>query len=337
MGNRALIKGIGKGFAVYVHWNGGYDSVLAFTQYCKLKGYRSPESDTYGTARLCQVIGNFFGGNLSVGLMNVQADMTERTARELGLDNGVYELENWNIVKHWGWNGELIEHEPFKYEDIAEDLLYIDSRMPEHDQLGAAFILADVVNYDELKIGDVVYVNNLESYEMRTVQGFGRDDKIVNGTEVKGLPFVDLYFNDDTFENNINNYIRGKARRVKPDMIPEDFKLLSDVRIWLKNCYENRRNPAILLWHELGTDNDYMYGVVLKKVDNSLFANIGRAKLVDTDDAPFDFKDIINEDTGEKLFEDIEIDWFNSDSVAKILLEIYKELKKYIEKDGVFV
>lgn len=69
MGNRAIIKGVGTNIGVYVHWNGGYDSVLAFTQYCKLKGYRSPESDpAYGTARLAQVIGNFFGGSCSVGI-----------------------------------------------------------------------------------------------------------------------------------------------------------------------------------------------------------------------------------------------------------------------------
>ena len=58
MGNRAIIKGVGTNIGVYVHWNGGYDSVLAFTQYCKLKGYRSLESaPAYGTARLAQTFG----------------------------------------------------------------------------------------------------------------------------------------------------------------------------------------------------------------------------------------------------------------------------------------
>ena len=32
MGNRAIIKGFGTNIGVYVHWNGGYDSVLAFTR-----------------------------------------------------------------------------------------------------------------------------------------------------------------------------------------------------------------------------------------------------------------------------------------------------------------
>lgn len=56
MGNRAIIKGKNQALGVYVHWNGGYDSVNAFCTYCKLKGYRSPETDSYGIARLAQVI-----------------------------------------------------------------------------------------------------------------------------------------------------------------------------------------------------------------------------------------------------------------------------------------
>ena len=56
MGNRAVITTqeyltnpdtIG----VYLHWNGGRDSVQAFLLYCKLKGYRPPETDCYGWAR----------------------------------------------------------------------------------------------------------------------------------------------------------------------------------------------------------------------------------------------------------------------------------------------
>ena len=75
MGNRAVIttsKSLdvarSTDIGVYLHWNGGRDSVEAFLKYCKLKGYRSPETDCYGWARFCQVIGNFFGGGLSLGI-----------------------------------------------------------------------------------------------------------------------------------------------------------------------------------------------------------------------------------------------------------------------------
>lgn len=66
MGNRAVITtredwkcgGVG----IYLHWNGGRDSVNAFLKYCELKGYRPPEKDCYGWASLAKVISNFFGG-----------------------------------------------------------------------------------------------------------------------------------------------------------------------------------------------------------------------------------------------------------------------------------
>lgn len=92
MGNRAVITTRDKKIGVYLHWNGGRDSVEAFLKYCKLKGYRTPERDCYGWARLCQVIGNYFGGELSIGI-----DLYDRLDTDNG-DNGVYVIENWEIV-----------------------------------------------------------------------------------------------------------------------------------------------------------------------------------------------------------------------------------------------
>ena len=37
-------------------------------RYCELKGYRDPSKDDYGWARMCQVLGNFFGGTNCVGI-----------------------------------------------------------------------------------------------------------------------------------------------------------------------------------------------------------------------------------------------------------------------------
>ena len=95
MGNRAIIKGKGTNIGVYVHWNGGYDSVRGFTEYCKLKGYRSPEEDSYGIARLCQVIGNFFGGTTSVGIQQMPG--TER-------------MNINKAKKYWGLWGGIVTH-----------------------------------------------------------------------------------------------------------------------------------------------------------------------------------------------------------------------------------
>ena len=125
MGNRAVITTRDKKIGVYLHWNGGRDSVEAFLKYCRMQGFRCPESDCYGWARLCQVIGNFFfGGGLSVGI-----DEYKNLDVDNG-DNGVYVIENWEIVDR------LYMHYPEQQNyDIDEMVKKIDKTQPEHMQL----------------------------------------------------------------------------------------------------------------------------------------------------------------------------------------------------------
>ena len=90
MGNRAIITTPERKLGVYLHWNGSRDFVEPFCAYCGLKRFRPPSADLgYGTARLVQVIANFFGGGLSVGVVpyTTDADMVS------GLDNGVYVID----------------------------------------------------------------------------------------------------------------------------------------------------------------------------------------------------------------------------------------------------
>ena len=132
MGNRAVITASkaadvaqSNDIGVYLHWNGGRDSVEAFLKYCELKGYRSPSDDNYGWARLCQVIGNFFGGSNSIGIDNcghLDCD---------NYDNGVYIIEGWKIVGRQYHDGA----EQNSY-DLYEMLLDIDKAQPIMEQLG---------------------------------------------------------------------------------------------------------------------------------------------------------------------------------------------------------
>jgi len=130
MGNRAVITTQHEwetdGIGIYLHWNGGADSVEAFLKYCELKGYPSPDADCYGFARLCQVIGNFFGGGLSLGI-----DKLWYLDKDNG-DNGVYIVKNWEIVERFYHDGPEQQEYP-----LAEMLREIDSRMPEQEKIGA--------------------------------------------------------------------------------------------------------------------------------------------------------------------------------------------------------
>ena len=121
MGNRAVItkdrdlSGIG----VYLHWNGGRDSVEAFLAYCDLKRYRGNDS-AYWAAMLVNVCTNFFGNGLSCGV---------RVAKNLdcdNYDNGVYFVDDeWRIVGRKFENGE-----EYRY-DLEEMIKEIDKRQPE--------------------------------------------------------------------------------------------------------------------------------------------------------------------------------------------------------------
>jgi len=127
MGNRAVIT-TKKGWAnqsnsvgIYLHWNGGRDSIISFITYCKIRGFRTPEEDCYGWSALNNVISNFFGGSgYSVGI-----DVVERLDLD-NYDNGVYIIEDWQIVgREYNRNGEQDVY------DLKAMLLEIDKSQPK--------------------------------------------------------------------------------------------------------------------------------------------------------------------------------------------------------------
>jgi hypothetical protein len=70
MGNRAVIRTVSgdqqqAGIDIYLHWNGGPESVQAFVDAAARLGCRGGD---YGVARLVQIISNFFGGVHSIGV-----------------------------------------------------------------------------------------------------------------------------------------------------------------------------------------------------------------------------------------------------------------------------
>lgn len=217
MGNRAIIKGVGTDLGIYVHWNGGYDSVRAFCEYCNLKGYRNLETDNYGVARLAQVIGNFFGGGTSVGIVHCKKTLTEEYVDSLCLDNGVYEIKDWKISKHWNSGIVYPQYEMHEGYDLQEMLEDIDEAMPIKEQLGKDFLMAGVVGVDDLHVGDNVYIQDCNgNYDLYTVIGFGDKGMVRNGFNVEGVPFVDLYKNENgEYDWNVNNFIKTETIRRK--------------------------------------------------------------------------------------------------------------------------
>ena len=129
MGNRAFITTEEKELGVYLHWNGGRDSVEAFLKYCELRRFRSPETDGYGWARLCQVIGNWFESGLSVG---VETYTTDKAMVNMASDNGIYIIKNWQIVDR------IFPYKVFQEQtgyDLIKMLGDIDASQPPNQRL----------------------------------------------------------------------------------------------------------------------------------------------------------------------------------------------------------
>lgn len=224
MGNRAIIttqeQWENNGYGIYLHWNGGYDSINAFTTYARYKGIRDDSS--YMLARLSQIIGNWFGGTLSVGITNVNNKW------EYADDNGVYIIgDNCKIVDRKLYDGD--EQDSY---DLFEMVESINEAQPTQEQIKPSILRAmymmDLypITYDEklemINKGTEIYLRDYDgSFERFEILGYGDEscgcNGVVNGQNVVGIPYFNFRKYDREYRksipdkdidlNNINNYL----------------------------------------------------------------------------------------------------------------------------------
>ena len=97
MGNRGVMTFVDENnteyVSIYMHWNGGVESIKAFLDYAKEVDVRGSDP-SYAAARVTQIAANFMGGTLSVGLgHSSQLDCDNG-------DNGQYIVRNLEIIEH---------------------------------------------------------------------------------------------------------------------------------------------------------------------------------------------------------------------------------------------
>ena len=100
MGNRAVLQfGTEKdALGIYLHWNGGRDSVEGFLKAARKLNIR--RDCDYGAARLVQIISNFFGGKLCVGVQIAKHLDTHNQ------NNGTYVIKDLQIVDRLYFDGD---------------------------------------------------------------------------------------------------------------------------------------------------------------------------------------------------------------------------------------
>ena len=128
MGNRCLIAFKEKESkkkkeevpCIYLHWSGGRDSVEAFLDATKRLGVRTNDQN-YGMARLTQIISNYLGGTLSIGISNV-GDW------DLGfLDNGVYWVDGLEIYDRTDTYDGHQEQKSYDHEELVKEIIKANS------------------------------------------------------------------------------------------------------------------------------------------------------------------------------------------------------------------
>lgn len=81
---------------IYIHSSRGEDVIRALLMYCKFKGYRATNEDGYGWSRLCQVICNYEGGALGIGIGNYY-QWGYSLGKFLAEGDGIYLIKDWEI------------------------------------------------------------------------------------------------------------------------------------------------------------------------------------------------------------------------------------------------
>ena len=187
-----------KELGLYLHWNGGRDSVEAFLKYCKLT--KKTGGFQYGMLPLAQVIKNWSIelGNIIINPFNYNSD------------NGIYIVDKkWNIIDRKKFNG--IEQNEYNLEEFLKDL---DKSQPTDYQLGEEYFKGKFVNRKDIEIGDEVFITSNINYKTKKYKVIGIGiDKMVNGTRVKDIPYINS-LGRLGYENNINNYLLEENYRV---------------------------------------------------------------------------------------------------------------------------
>ncbi len=136
MGDRGVIttqKDIDEnGIGVYLHWLGAPEDVYPLLEYCRIRGFRCPEDDSFGYARLIQVAANVSDGEgLSVDVNRLDRLDTNNW------NNGTYVIAGWKVVKRLYCSDEVPE-----IDDFFENMRDFDRAQPYDQRIGDGMLEA---------------------------------------------------------------------------------------------------------------------------------------------------------------------------------------------------
>ncbi|AUI01352.1 hypothetical protein H2C43_07195 [Corynebacterium glutamicum] len=221
MSNNALLVANEADIGLYLHWNGGRDSIEAFLAYAAYAQLPPINENNDWLPPFITVLKNFFGNDGSgVYLEPVNQDYLDG----IDYDNGVYMLDDYEITERI--NPPAVEQDSH---DLHDMLIKIDKAQPPVDQLGS-FLHGLETSVADLGVGDRVFLprfstfdKKLGRYRIHTVLGFAENDPfnpMTSSERFKGKPYVDMFDNQDNAFNP-NSYITTDTVRIVVDPVPE--------------------------------------------------------------------------------------------------------------------
>ncbi len=120
------------GIGVYLHWMGSPEDVYPLLEYCRIRGFRCPEADSYGYARLVQVAANASGGE---GL-SVDVNKLDRLDMQ-NWNNGVYVVRGWKVEKRL-----YSEDAEVSIDGFYDSMRCLDEAQPSEQRIGSDMLRA---------------------------------------------------------------------------------------------------------------------------------------------------------------------------------------------------
>lgn len=205
MGNRALITGKNSTVGIYLHWNGGMDSVVPFLKYASFHTSLGlgREARDGGLSTLVTIIDNFLGlGSATITVVNPEYLEDYNPG-----DNGIYVVnENWDIIQRI--DAPAVEQNGHDFNEMLEA---IDEAQPENTQLGKKFLESKVIPVEEVEVGMTVFKRSIHGWEEHTVVCLGNPEE---GEKVPAMYPDNSPYTGEYPAWNINGYVIDKNVRV---------------------------------------------------------------------------------------------------------------------------
>lgn len=215
MGNRAAIAFSDKktDTGIYLHWNGGVESILGFLKAAEILGIGGAYEDYY-KARFTQMIGNFFGGTSSIGLQKVE---------EIdGSDNGTFYLDKNKIIKR-SRKGILT------YDNLTDEgKEYADNVCEQAVGANIRHFIMD--NYDVRKsletfANGALYVSGVSNYENISITHDGHDfNFLILSTMFGDKKMATVFFVNKEGEIQEESAFGIEVKQLKPISVAEEVQ-----------------------------------------------------------------------------------------------------------------